>query len=433
MILPVLDLSPRLTVAPSVVITNRLLACGSLELPQQLLLEVADNPLLQLLPAQACPRCGFPLDEARVCALCARRPAIPFALGQSLNLRPSRSHNQEEYLPAPVNFRSDLLTQARLALGRADHSLAEFIIYALDDNGLLSGPTAATLPQRAERVLRAIQSLDPPGIAARSTAECFRLQLGRLDCPVPHAVHSLIERWPNLPEHRETLARILKISLDELNEAVTFMRAHLRPYPVMDSPDALPHRRVDVAILPAHNPEGSLEVIVAPGPRVRPGDDPAGLGRADFSLDDWRALAQRGLVINHALLQRERMIQWVFAQVASRQAAFLREGLRCHQPLTRAEIARAVGVHASTVGRAAADKLVLVPSGQIVPAALFFERGAAIKHAIREIVAQSAVPLTDEQLRERLAEKKIVIARRTVAKYRAAAGVLPAHLQWGQR
>jgi len=73
---------------------------------------------------------------------------------------------------------------------------------------------------------------------------------------------------------------------------------------------------------------------------------------------------------------------------------------------------------------------VLVPSGQIVPADIFFDRGMAIKHAIKEIVEQEANPLTDELLRQRLADQGIAIARRTVAKYRAAAGVLPIHLRW---
>lgn len=423
--LPVLDSSPRHALALSQIITNRLLGCNLLELPSQVLAEAADNPALQLLPPCRCPRCGFPLDDRHRCALCRHRS---FG-GDS----PVLTDDWEERLTAPDDFRGELLAQARLLLDRADYNLAEFIIAALDEHGLLSSEAAQVLPQRAERVLRVIQSLDPPGIAARNPAECFRLQLERLETThIPRAVYRLIERWPDLPERREALARRLDVTEQELDEALTFMRTHLRPYPIMDT-EARPYQHVDVAILPARQAGHTFEVVVAPGPRVRICDDPATLGEAGLASDDRRALAQHGHLIARALLQRERIIHEVFVNIAQAQTAFLLQGLRCHRPLTRAEIAQAVGVHPSTVGRAVANKTVLIPSGQIIPAALLFERGVAIKQAIRDLVDQADAPMSDEQLRERLAAQGIVIARRTVAKYRAAAGVLPFHLQWKTR
>lgn len=422
--LPVLDSSPRHTLALSLVTTNRLLGCNLLDLPSQVLAETADNPALQLLTPHRCPRCGFPLDDPHRCAVCRHR-----SCGGDATVW---TDDWEARLAAPDDFRSELLVQARLLLDRADYHLAEFIIAALDEHGLLSGEAAQVLPQRAERVLRVIQSLDPPGIAARNTAECFRLQLERLEAAnVPRAVYRLIERWPALSERHAALARQLDVTEQELDEALAFMRARLRPYPIMDS-ETRPYQHVDVAILPAGGAECRFDVIVAPGPRVRACDDPATLGETGLALDDWRALAQHGHLIARALLQRERIIHDVFVNIAQAQAAFLLQGLCCHRPLTRAEIAQAVGVHPSTVGRAVANKAVLIPAGQIIPAALFFERGVAIKQAIRDLVAQADAPLSDEQLRQRLAMQGIVIARRTVAKYRAAAGVLPIHLQWNK-
>ncbi len=418
--LPVPKLSPHPIVAPSLVVTNRLLGCNTLELPQRVLVEAAGNLILRLLPAPRCPRCGFPMGQDHVCALCARRASEP-------------PDGWEERLAVPEGFRDQVLSQARLALDQADYALAEFIVASLDERGLLSGDVVSTLPQRAEHVLRVIQSLDPPGIAARTTAECLCLQLGRLTVPAPPAVYTLIGRWPDLPTDHQALARALRITPDELDEALAFMRAHLRPFPIVDAPDVLPYRRVDVAILPARDSRGTFEVIVAPGPRVRACDDPAELGDAELSPDDWRALAQHAELLNGALHRRDQMVRQVFEQVADRQNAFLQNGLRHHRPLTRAQVAQALAVHPSTVGRAAAGKSVLIPSGQIVPAALFFERGAAIKCVIRDIVAQEPRPLTDAQLQERLAGQGIVIARRTVAKYRAAAGVLPARLQWNKQ
>ncbi len=121
-VLPNLDVSPRPIVAPSLVVTNRLLGCSRFELSQHLLDEAANNPTLQLVAARRCPRCGFPLNDEHVCALCARRPAPPAWEG---NTPLQASSDWEESLAAPDDFRQLLLSEARLALERADHALAD--------------------------------------------------------------------------------------------------------------------------------------------------------------------------------------------------------------------------------------------------------------------------------------------------------------------
>ncbi|MBN1888555.1 MAG: hypothetical protein JW850_11215 [Thermoflexales bacterium] len=424
--LPKLDVSPRPIVAPSLVMSNRLLGCSQFELSQHLLGEAANNPTLQLVAARSCPRCGFPLNDEQVCALCARRLALPAWAYSEQAQAPS---DWEESLAALDDFRQPLLSEARLVLERADHALAEFLVAALDEHGLLSGQPV--LPQRAERVLRVIQSLDPAGIAARDTAECLRLQLQRLALPIPPAVHRLVERWPELPEHPDALANTLHITSQELKQALAFMRSHLQPYPIMEEAGTQPYRRVDVALLAARD-SGEIEVIVAPGPHVRASDDPATLGEADFSTQDWRSFAQHGILIERALGRRRQILEQVFTEIARLQADFLLHGPPHHYAIRRAQVAQLLGVHASTVGRAVNAKSVLIPSNQIIPAALFFERGLVVKHAISDIIAQETTPLTDEELRERLNQQGISLARRTVAKYRAAAGALPAHMRrWG--
>lgn len=422
--LPKLDVSPRPIVAPSLVVTNRLLGCSQSELAQQLLGEAAHNPTMQLLAARRCPRCGFPLNDERVCALCGRRPAPPAWEGEPQAPAPS---DWEESLAAPDDFRQTLLTEARLALEPADHALAEFLVAALDEHGFLSGQPV--LPQRAERVLRVIQSLDPAGIAARDTAECLRLQLQRLAVPIPPVVHRLVERWPNLPEHIEALAGTLRASPQELKQALAFMRAHLRPYPIVAEGGTQPYWRVDVAMLAARD-SGEIQVVVAPGPHVRANDDPAALGEAGLSAQAGHSLALHGLLIERALGRRRQILEQAFTEIAHLQADFLLHGPQCHRAIRRAQVAQALGVHASTVGRAVSGKTVLIPSNQIIPAAAFFERGLAIKHAISGIIARETTPLSDEELRERLDRQGIVLARRTVAKYRAATGALPVHMRW---
>ena len=112
-----------------------------------------------------------------------------------------------------------------------------------------------------------------------------------------------------------------------------------------------------------------------------------------------------------------------------RQEPFLRQGVRHLAPLTRAEVALAIGVHESTVSRATANKHVQLPSHEVIPFAHFFTASLSVKDVLTELISRETTPLTDQELVEILKAKGFDVARRTVAKYRNQLGILASTLR----
>ena len=111
------------------------------------------------------------------------------------------------------------------------------------------------------------------------------------------------------------------------------------------------------------------------------------------------------------------------------QEEFIEKGYRYLKPLTRSELADIVGVHESTVGRAVANKSIMLPNGRIIPLSHLFDGSLAVKCVIEEIVLQESNPLSDQKIADLLQQRGHDIARRTVAKYRDAVGIPPARVR----
>jgi len=92
-------------------------------------------------------------------------------------------------------------------------------------------------------------------------------------------------------------------------------------------------------------------------------------------------------------------------------------------------VAAATGMHESTVSRATAGKYVMIPSGQVIPFSDFFTAALNVKDVIKELIDHEAVPMTDQDIVEKLEQYGHHIARRTVAKYRDQLGILPSSLR----
>ena len=97
--------------------------------------------------------------------------------------------------------------------------------------------------------------------------------------------------------------------------------------------------------------------------------------------------------------------------------------------LTRASIAQELGLHESTISRAVSGKTIQLPNRKIVPLSIFFDRSLSLRTVIKEMIEGEDSPLSDSEIKQRLEENGITIARRTVAKYRSMEGILPAHLR----
>ncbi|MEQ8370286.1 MAG: RNA polymerase sigma-54 factor [Alphaproteobacteria bacterium] len=371
-----------------------------------------------------------------------------------------------------LSLRDHLVRQVGIDIRQpADRALALQLIAQLDDAGYLPADTAALASRlgveadRMEGVISRLQQFDPPGIFARSIAECLALQLkdrGRLDQAMGRLLDSL-----DLLARRDltTLARKVGVRAAELARMVAELRT-LDPkpatafdpvQPVTVVPDVLmrrarPGRVVDddpfavpvVRDTAEEEESWVVELNQATLPRVlvdrqyvvrlRGGH----LSSRDRDYLNEQLQAANWLV--RALDQRARTILKVASEIVRRQHDFFIRGVDHLVPLTLREVAEAVDMHESTVSRVTANKYMATPRGTLelkyffsaAISAVGGERclsAESIRHRIRQLIEAEDCRsvLSDDQLVCRLRADGVAIARRTVAKYREAMRIPPSH------
>ena len=157
----------------------------------------------------------------------------------------------------------------------------------------------------------------------------------------------------------------------------------------------------------------------------------------DYIRDKIRA----GKFLIKSLHQRQQTILNIANEIVKRQREFMEKGISQLKPMTMAQVALVVGVHETTVSRAVSGKYIETPQG-VFEMKYFFTSGVStasgvgvsntsVKDMINEMVKKEdpSKPLSDEEIVRLLAQKEIVIARRTAAKYRAELNILPSHLR----
>jgi len=130
--------------------------------------------------------------------------------------------------------------------------------------------------------------------------------------------------------------------------------------------------------------------------------------------------------------QRRQTMARITEVIVECQRDFLEKGVQSLRPLTRAEVGERIGMHESTVSRATAGKFVLLPAGQVIPFAMFFTASLGTKDVIKNIIEAEdrTHPYSDQEIVEKLrSDNGIILARRTVAKYREELQILPARLR----
>jgi RNA polymerase sigma-54 factor len=324
-----------------------------------------------------------------------------------------------------------LLAELRLACPASEHVIAETLVGSLDDRGYLDGEPAEIAAgldvgvDRVEHVLRILQALGPPGIAARDLAECLGLQLDRAGVSDP-ILRAVIERHlVQLAAGRYAeIAAALGVSRHDVLRARSYIRSRLRPRP------AFCIGPVDAAV-------ALVDVLVQDGPEglsvrlTEPDRFPLGVCRVYAEIARTGSAAER----RHAepRVRRARAFasrierRWeTMARVAElavrSQPEFVRRGGGAKRSLTRAEIARALSLHESTVSRAVRDRHARLPGGRVIPLSDLFGVADGAREMLRALLSGEPRPLTDAQLADALAGRGYRVARRTVAKYRTQLG-----------
>jgi RNA polymerase sigma-54 factor len=468
-----------LNISAKLIASIKILQCSAEELEQSIAHEIEENPALEVDEQAECLRCGSTLVMG-VCPTCDGQtagesfadPARDLVSWDELNY-PSHdlaAAGESEYDPLDFvrsagTLGEYLLRQLGTLLPQEDQPIAEYLVGNLNSHGYLTVSVAETasvleLPEeRVQAVLQALQSLDPPGIGARDLRECLLIQLESFEVngvSPPIARRLLENHLRELGEHHfAEIARELGVSGSQVKVAWRFIRSNLNPYPAHAFEfDGIPELglsagseqnvivRPDVVI---RRTQQGFEAEVVERRRFRFNLNAVyhslyqqvrahSGSRADLSDTERqhvRQYASRARFFIDCVAQRWDTLTTIADALIAHQYEFLDKGIRFLKPLTRGELAAYVGLHESTVSRATANKYVLLPTGRTIPFDDFFDGSLAAKDALRELISteDTCKPYSDEDLAALLGQRGIMLARRTVAKYREALGIMPSRFR----
>ena len=360
-------------------------------------------------------------------------------------------------LVSGTSLQEMLLDQVRdSTLPQDQRPIAEIVIGNIDEHGYLKATleeltTSTGLPtEQIAEVLKVIQTFDPPGIGARDLRECLLLQFERLGQQHTLEYRIVNEFMEALGKRRiPEIARGTEQSVDAVQEALERI-ARLEPRPGR-------------AYLPDNNQYILPEVFVQKSgddylvttnnehiPHLRISNtykDLMAQGENSAEVRNYiREKIRAGKFLIKSLHQRQQTILNIANEIVHRQREFMSKGVPALKPLTMVQVAQVVGVHETTVSRAVSGKYIQTPQGMF-EMKYFFTAGiqtassegvpttsmsnTSVKNIIDDIfkAEDSAKPLSDQEVVRMLKDKGIVIARRTVAKYRSELNILPSNLR----
>jgi RNA polymerase sigma-54 factor len=357
---------------------------------------------------------------------------------------------------SPVTLREHLMEQVRLTCCAArDCALVELVVDALDDNGYLEEPLEdihARLPEELEiefeelrTALALVQSMDPPGVGARSAAECLALQIRRMP-GVPLVTRRMalviVEKYLTWFAQREfnKLKKALDCDDEDLREAQAVIR-QCNPHPGAAFASDVSDFVVPDVIVRRAKDGWSVQLNPEVMPRLRVNSLYASLMKQGKSETQLNAQLQEAKWLIKNMRQRFDTILRVAQAIVDRQRNFFSHGAVAMRPLVLREIADTLGLHESTISRVTTQKYMLTPHGMFELKYFFGSHvateagGEASSTAIRALIVQLTGaedpknPLSDSKIAEMLGEQGMVIARRTVAKYREALKIPPVSLR----
>ena len=482
--------SQHLALTPQLQQSIRLLQLSTLELHQELETLLIENPLLERVDdpmdnavrlladggintASATPDAGMEVPDLQATTATTAETSsdTEFAINDSVsaneeewsfNDAPASQYNaedddgQRQLEAAHIGLREHLLEQMRLNLREPrDLALVELIIDAIDDNGYLSEtleeihaslPIELTVePEELTFALSMVQSFDPAGVGARCPAECLALQIKRLpDIPfvTRRLALNIVENQLNLFAQRDftKLKKIFDCDDEDLREAQIVIRA-CKPRPGSEFAKSSSDYVVPDVIVKktAHGWQVVLNQDVMP--KLRVSSIYANMMRQHRGENGLSTQLQEARWLIKNMRQRFETILRVAQAIVERQRNFFTHGAVAMRPLVLREIADTLGLHESTISRVTTQKYMLTPHGMFELKYFFGSHvatetgGEASSTAIRALIKQligaedQKNPLSDSKIADMLGEQGMVIARRTVAKYREALKIPPVSMR----
>jgi RNA polymerase sigma-54 factor len=452
-------LSQRLILTPSLQHAIKLLPMTTIELMDMLNQEVVENPLLEEVSAEE-------VQQADAQAQVEKADPDPepptekqdtwddadfeYFFGDYLDdgYRP-RTPSEVKELPPIENTLSTSSSLAdhlmwQLSVRTDDELLREIgvaIIGNLDEDGYLVASieeiaAMGSWPEtEVERILALVQGFDPVGVAARDLQECLMLQLRHLgfeETPSETIVREHLHLLQNnqVPE----LARQLGITLEELKHHVEIIR-RLDPKPgTRHNPSQSQYVTPDVYVIKVDNQyvarlndDGLPQLRISPVyRRLLDKNSQNSAETRSYVKEKFRS----ALWLIKSVDQRQKTIHKVATSIIHFQREFLDFGIEHLRPLVLRDVANDIGMHESTVSRVVNNKYMHTPQG-VFEMKYFFHSGihssygesvssVTIKQRIRKIIdAEDArKPLSDSRIVAMLQDEGLILARRTIAKYR---------------
>jgi RNA polymerase sigma-54 factor len=449
----------KLILTPSLQQAIKLLPMSTLELSDLLNQEMVENPLLEEIPTEDLQQTDAAATAEKAEAEQPQKPEktdnwddsdYEYFFGDYLDdgYRPHAPQEVKELPPIEntLSTGSSLTDHLmwQLSLQTNDDRLREIgsaILGNLDDDGYLvasldeiaaMGPWDTADVQQA---LALVQSFDPIGVAARDLQECLLLQIRHLGLEGTPTEKIVADHLRLLQNHQvPEISRKLGIAIEDLKEHIEVIR-HLDPKPGSRFnptqsqyviPDVYVVKLEDqyVALL---NEDGLPQMRISPVYRRL-------LDKNTENSDETRAYVKdkfrSALWLIKSVEQRQKTIHKVATSIINFQKDFLDHGIEHLRPLVLRDVANDIGMHESTVSRVVTNKYMHTPQG-VFEMKYFFHSGISssygesvssvtIKQRIRKIIEAEdpRKPLSDSKIVSILQREGLVLARRTIAKYR---------------
>ena len=375
---------------------------------------------------------------------------------------PSSSQDEfpsyEQTVAKPTSLEEHLLWQLSLSgLSERAKTLGRLIIGNLDDDGYLRislaevvAGTDFTEPD-AESALRDIQTFDPTGVGARDLSECLLMQLGHLGGNLirplgarPGALKGSVVEGVILHHLKDLekkqyakIAKALNVTVEEVFQATKIIE-NLEPKPGRPFTNTQNYVIVpDVFVVKNEgewvvllNDEGLPRMRISPYYKQLMASGQGGTPETKAYMDEKLRAAQW---VIRSIEQRNKTIVKVVSSIVKFQEQFFDHGVQYLKPLVLKQVAEDIGMHESTISRVTANKYMYCPQGML-ELKFFFNAGlqradqpsdmhssVSVREMIHKMVAEEDAkrPLKDEEIAARLRTQQVLIARRTVAKYRA--------------
>ena len=465
-----LRLSQQLAMTPQLQQAIRLLQLSTLELQQELQQALDSNPLLEQADlhdeVEARENGGYEtldtadaLEQKRCRTSCLSMPAgmkfIP------LVRHPATACDYiDDELPVyqgetTQTLQDYLMWQVELTpFSDTDRAIATSIVDAVDDTGYLTVTLDDILEsmgdeeielEEIEAVLKRIQRFDPVGVAAKDLRDCLLIQLSQFakETPWLEEARLIISDHLDLLANHDfrTLMRVTRLKEEVLKEAVNLIQS-LDPRPGQSIQTSEPEYVIPDVLVSKVNGRWTVELNADSIPRLKINQQYASMGNsarndADGQVHSQQSAGSRWLI--KSLESRNDTLLRVSRCIVEQQQAFFEQGEEYMKPMVLADIAQAVEMHESTISRVTTQKYLHSPRG-IFELKYFFSShvnteggGEASSTAIRALVKKliaaenPAKPLSDSKLTSMLSEQGIMVARRTVAKYRESLSIPPSN------